>query len=147
MTPAPDHAFEIRAHLAPTRPVGHGDGETPEFAPIAGGTVTGPRLTGTVLPGGGDWSSTRGAVCQLDARHLRQAEDGAVIDVVNRGHYRLDPGRPAQYEADGPQVAEPGVYQRTAPPPSSAPTPPPTAGWPRRSSSARPARRTRSAPW
>ncbi|MFJ4677836.1 DUF3237 domain-containing protein [Kitasatospora sp. NPDC088783] len=117
MTPALDFAFEIRAHLAPTRHVGHGDGETLEFTPITGGTVTGPRLTGTVLPGGGDWSSTRGPVCQLDARYLLRAEDGAVIDIVNRGYYRLDPDCPAQDEDedDGLRIAEPGVYYRTAP--------------------------------
>ncbi|WP_033217865.1 DUF3237 domain-containing protein [Kitasatospora phosalacinea] len=115
MTPALDFAFEIRAHLAPALHVGHGDGETLEFTPITGGTVTGPRLTGTVLPGGGDWSSTRGAVCQLDARYLLRAEDGAVIDIVNRGYYRLGPDCPEQHEDDGLRVSEVGVYYRTAP--------------------------------
>lgn len=61
-------AFEIRAQIAPTLHVGHGDGERTEFTPIVGGTVTRPRLSGTVLPGGGDRHSTRGEVCELDAR-------------------------------------------------------------------------------
>ncbi|MFF3501962.1 DUF3237 family protein [Streptomyces sp. NPDC003247] len=50
--------FEIRAAVAPSLHVGHGAGERTEFTPITGGTVRGPRLNGTVLPGGGDWSST-----------------------------------------------------------------------------------------
>ncbi|SEN37298.1 Protein of unknown function [Nonomuraea pusilla] len=45
-------AFEIRAQIAPTLHVGHGDGERTEFTPIVGGTVTRPRLSGTVLPEG-----------------------------------------------------------------------------------------------
>ncbi|NRQ37386.1 DUF3237 domain-containing protein [Nonomuraea sp. NN258] len=107
-------AFEIRAELSPTRHVGHGDGELLEFTPIVGGTVTGPRLTGTVLPGGGDWSSTRGRVCQLDARYLLQADDGAIIDIVNRGYYRERAGSPDQHDA-GLRVSAAGVYYRTSP--------------------------------
>ncbi|MFJ5231341.1 DUF3237 domain-containing protein [Kitasatospora sp. NPDC088391] len=114
MSPHLDFAFEIRADLAPSLHIGHGDGETVEFTPITGGTVAGPLLTGTVLPGGGDWSSTRGEVCQLDARYLLRAEDGSVIDIVNRGYYRLGPDCPDQYE-DGLRTAEQGVYYRTAP--------------------------------
>ncbi|GAA0252690.1 hypothetical protein GCM10009527_056080 [Actinomadura nitritigenes] len=52
--PALTFAFEIRADLAPTLHVGHGAGERTEFTPITGGTVDGPLLRGTVLPGGGD---------------------------------------------------------------------------------------------
>ncbi len=113
-SPALDFAFEIRAELAPTLHVGHGDGETLEFTPITGGTVSGPRLNGTVLPGGGDWSSTRGRVCQLDARYLLRAEDGAVIDIVNRGYYHPAPDSPDQYDGDL-KVSEIGHYYRTSP--------------------------------
>ncbi|MBO2462104.1 DUF3237 domain-containing protein [Actinomadura violacea] len=113
--PALTFAFEIRAELAPTLHVGHGDGERTEFTPITGGTVHGPLLRGTVLPGGGDWSSTRGDVCQLDARYLLRAEDGAVIDIVNRGYYHEDEaGSPEQHDGDL-QVSWPGVYYRTSP--------------------------------
>jgi hypothetical protein len=116
MTFAPklEFAFEIRAELAPTVHIGHGVGELTEFTPITGGTVTGPRLRGVVLPGGGDWSSTRGPVCQLDARYLLQAEDGAVIDIVNRGYYHPAPDSPDQFD-DGLQVSEAGHYYRTSP--------------------------------
>src|SRR4051794_12498857 len=112
--PALTFAFEIRAALAPSLHVGHGDGERTEFTPITGGTVDGPLLRGTVLPGGGDWSNTRGDVCQLDARYLLQAEDGAVIDIVNRGYYHEGPDSPEQHDGDL-QVSWPGVYYRTSP--------------------------------
>lgn len=112
--PALTFAFEIRADLAPTLHVGHGAGERTEFTPITGGTVDGPLLRGTVLPGGGDWSGTRGDVCQLDARYLLRAEDGAVIDIVNRGYYHEAGDSPEQFDGDL-QVSAPGVYYRTSP--------------------------------
>ncbi|MEV3861555.1 DUF3237 domain-containing protein [Streptomyces sp. NPDC050095] len=93
-------AFEIRAEVAPPLHIGHGSGERTEFTPITGGTVRGPRLNGTVIAGGGDWSETRGDVCQLEARYLLRADDGTVIDIVNRGYY---------------VESEAGVYFRTAP--------------------------------
>ncbi|MFJ4616894.1 DUF3237 domain-containing protein [Streptomyces sp. NPDC088812] len=113
-SPSLTHAFEIRAAVAPSLHVGHGAGERTEFTPITGGTVSGPRLNGTVLPGGGDWSSTRGAVCALEARYLLRADDGAVIDIVNRGYYHE--GAPGSDQYDGSlRVAEAGRYFRTAP--------------------------------
>ncbi|GJF34163.1 UPF0311 protein [Kitasatospora sp. NE20-6] len=113
-TPALRFAFEIRAEVAATLHVGHGDGEVTEFTPITGGTVDGPLLRGEVLPGGGDWSSTRGTVCELDARYLLRAEDGAVIDVVNRGYYTPRAESPDQFDGDL-RVSEAGHYYRTSP--------------------------------
>ncbi|MGW0561505.1 DUF3237 domain-containing protein [Streptomyces sp. NPDC003016] len=113
-TPALVFAFEIRAHVTETLHIGHGDGETTEFTPITGGSVEGPLLRGQVLAGGGDWSSTRGEVCELDARYLIRADDGAVIDIVNRGYYRPKSDSPDQYDGDL-QVSETGHYYRTSP--------------------------------
>ncbi|MDG9722848.1 DUF3237 domain-containing protein [Streptomyces sp. DH41] len=113
-TPALDFAFEIRAEVSDTLHIGNGDGEVTEFTPITGGGVDGPRLRGKVLPGGGDWSSTRGEVCELEARYLLQAEDGAVIDIVNRGYYRPKVDTPDQFDGEV-QVSEAGHYYRTSP--------------------------------
>ncbi|MGW7271998.1 DUF3237 domain-containing protein [Streptomyces sp. NPDC054864] len=113
-TPALEFAFEIRAEVADTLHIGNGDGEVTEFTPIVGGRVDGPALRGTVLAGGGDWSSTRGEVCELEARYLLQAEDGAVIDIVNRGYYRPKAAAPDQFDG-GLRVSEAGHYYRTSP--------------------------------
>ncbi|MEU6844658.1 DUF3237 domain-containing protein [Streptomyces sp. NPDC046716] len=113
-TPFLAFAFEIRAELDPSLHIGHGDGEATEFTPITGGSVDGPLLRGRVLPGGGDWSSTRGRVCQLDARYLIEADDGAVIDIVNRGYYLEVSDSPDQYD-DELQVSHAGIYYRTSP--------------------------------
>lgn len=116
VTPSLSYAFEIRAAVAPALHIGHGDGERTEFTPITGGTVRGPRLNGTVLAGGGDWSSTRGTVCELEARYLLRADDddGAVVDVVNRGYCHEGCDTADLYDGDI-RLAGAGSYFRTAP--------------------------------
>ncbi|KQX61232.1 DUF3237 domain-containing protein [Streptomyces sp. Root1310] len=114
VTPSLTYAFEIRAEVAPSLHIGHGDGERTEFTPITGGTVHGPRLEGTVLAGGGDWSNTRGTVCELEARYLLRADDGAVIDIVNRGYYHEGADSPDLYDGTL-RLAKAGTYFRTAP--------------------------------
>ncbi len=112
--PALRFAFEARVDVGPTERVGHGSGDVLEFTPIMGGAVDGPRLRGTVVPGGGDWSIQRGTTCALDARYLIRAEDGALIDVVNRGFYRGAPEVLARIDA-GEDVDPSLVYFRTSP--------------------------------
>ena len=82
-------AFEARVDIAPGEHVGNGAGDVLDFTPITGGTGDGPRRWGTGVPGGGDWSVRRGpTLYELDARYLICADDGALIDIVNRGFYR-----------------------------------------------------------
>ncbi|GIF19947.1 hypothetical protein BJ973_002148 [Actinoplanes tereljensis] len=107
-------AFEVRVGVADSLHVGRGPGEVLMFTPITGGTVSGPRLTGVVLPGGGDWSTTRGTTTELDARYLLRAADGAVIDIVNRGFWRADPDIERRVDA-GEDIGETEYYYRTSP--------------------------------
>lgn len=86
--PALRHAFDLHIDVGPSERVGHGDGELLEFTPVTGGTIVGPMLQGEVLAGGGDWSTTRRSVTELEARYLLRAADGVAIDIVNRGFWR-----------------------------------------------------------
>ena len=88
MTPDLTFVFEIHAEVTPPQHVGRGPDEVLEVYPIVGGTVDGPRLRGTVTGVGADWAVTRGAVTEIEARYLIRSDDGALIDVVNRGVYR-----------------------------------------------------------
>lgn len=112
--PAMEFAFEARVSVSDGWHVGRGADEKLHFTPITGGTVAGPRLNGVVLPGGGDWSVQRGDTTQLEARYLLQADDGSVIDVLNRGYYRAD-ASVEQRITDGERVSESEYYFRTAP--------------------------------
>jgi hypothetical protein len=65
-------------------------GETPaghrRVGLVAGGTFAGPRLRGTVLPGGADWIITRSdGATTLDVRIVLQTDDGAAIGLTYRG--------------------------------------------------------------
>ena len=112
--PTLSFAFEARVSIAPSERIGHGVGEELWFTPITGGTVDGPRLQGTVVPGGGDWSTKRGDATELDARYLLRAVDGALIDIVNRGFWRATPEVEARAEA-GEHLDESEYYYRTQP--------------------------------
>jgi len=113
--PVLEPAFEVRVDVAPSERIGHGDGDVLSFTPITGGTVDGPLLRGTVVPGGGDWSvERRKGTIELDARYLLRAEDGALIDIVNRGFYRVPPELAEAAEAGEP-IPEEQLYFRTSP--------------------------------
>ncbi|BBH71427.1 hypothetical protein ACTI_81120 [Actinoplanes sp. OR16] len=103
-------AFEARVDVAATLDIGDGL----QFTPITGGSVSGPRLRGRVLAGGGDWSTTRDGVTTLDARYLLEASDGSVIDIHNRGFWRASPSVEARVEA-GEDLPEDMYYYRTSP--------------------------------
>jgi hypothetical protein len=56
------------------------------FAPVSGGTLSGDRLSGTVLPGGGDWVTNRADGAMLvDVRLPLRTHDGAMIALRYHG--------------------------------------------------------------
>lgn len=112
--PVLEFVFELRVDVAPHQRIGRSVDEELTFTPITGGTVAGPRLNGLVLPGGGDWAVERSHTSQLEARYLLRADDGAVIDILNRGYYRASDEVRARLEA-GEDVPEEEYYFRTAP--------------------------------
>ncbi|MSP01404.1 MAG: DUF3237 domain-containing protein [Acetobacteraceae bacterium] len=53
---------------------------------VAGGTFEGPRLKGTVLPGGADWIIGRpDGSTTLDVRIVLETDDGAAIGMTYKG--------------------------------------------------------------
>ena len=114
LEPTLTFAFEARVAIAESLRIGRSPGEEPWFTPITGGTVAGPRLNGVVMAYGGDWSVTRGTTTTLDARYLLRADDGAVIDIHNRGVWRADLEVEKRVEA-GEAVDESEYYYRTSP--------------------------------
>lgn len=114
IAPTLTFAFEAQVEIAESIRIGRGPSEEVWFTPITGGVVTGPRLTGKVLPYGGDWSTTRPTGTTLDARYLLEADDGAVIDILNRGFWRADADIETRAEA-GEELSEDQYYYRTQP--------------------------------
>ena len=85
--PVIEYVFEERVTIAPAVVLGNTAFGHRQFIPITGGTVTGPKLKGKVLPGGSDFQLTySGSDCtQLSADYFLQADDGTVIHVFNEG--------------------------------------------------------------
>jgi hypothetical protein len=112
--PQLDFVFELRVDVEEGWHIGRGPQEKLWFTPITGGTVVGPVLNGVVLPGGGDWSVQRGDTTQLEARYLLRADDGVVIDILNRGYFRASEEIEQRLLA-GETVPDRDYYFRTAP--------------------------------
>jgi Protein of unknown function (DUF3237) len=121
--PAPtlEYAFTVRAELAPPLEQGTVDTGRKRFIAITGGTVHGPMLDGSVLPGGGDWQTILpGGLTRVEAHYFLKADDGTVIEVTNPG---VRTGSPEVIErlAKGENVDPSAYYFRTTPSFSVAP--------------------------
>lgn len=85
--PAPEArlAWEAQVDIGERQSLGQGPRGERFIVPILGGRFEGPRLRGTVLPGGADRQLLRAdGVKELDALYELQTDDGAVITVRNR---------------------------------------------------------------
>jgi len=82
---------------------------------VRGGTVDGPRLTGRILPGNGDWALMRpDGMFELDVRAVIETADGAMIAVSYPGLVRMAPAAWARFQSgDKPGPEE--YYFRVAP--------------------------------
>jgi hypothetical protein len=87
--PKIEFAFEERVTIAPPVEVGDTALGRRQYIPITGGTVTGPKLKGQVLPGGWDFQLTYSTskCTQLSADYFLKADDGTVIHVFNEGMF------------------------------------------------------------
>jgi hypothetical protein len=88
---------------------------------ITGGEFRGARLSGEILPGGGNWSQAGdlgdGAACSLfDARALWRSDDGAMIHVSYAGRSVIPAHVLAQFRnPDADPVPPSEYYLRVAP--------------------------------
>jgi Protein of unknown function (DUF3237) len=81
---------------------------------ILGGTVSGPRFNGTILPGGADWQVIRAdGVADISARYTIQAESGSLV-LVNSDGVRHGPPEVIAALAAGEDVDPARYYFRTA---------------------------------
>ena len=115
--PAPtlEYAFTVKATLLPPVEQGTVDGGRKRFIAITGGTVAGPLLDGTVMPGGGDWQTILpGGLTKVEARYFLKAADGTVIEVTNPG-VRTGSAEVVERLAKGEDVDPSAYYFRTTP--------------------------------
>ena len=113
--PALTEVFEARVRVAPAQELGEIGGGRRRIIPILGGTLSGARLSGEVLPGGADWQTIfPDGRTEVLARYTLRASDGALIGVVNRGVRRGPPEVIARLTAG--EIVDPSAYYfRTSP--------------------------------
>lgn len=106
--------FTVRAELAPIRHFGATPYGERRVIDIVGGTVTGTRLNGRILPGGADWQIIRtDRAADIQARYTIEAGNGGLILVESKGLRHGPPdiiARLAKGEAVDPAL----YYFRTA---------------------------------
>lgn len=115
-TPDLDYLFSYTADIEePQQAVGAGPFGFRMIARVTGGSVTGPRLNGEVLPGGGDWALIDDQnTLRLDARVTLKTDDEALIFVSYRGVITPIDGETIAKSVAG--TLEPGeLYFRTTP--------------------------------
>jgi hypothetical protein len=103
--------FVLEAKVTVAMPLEHGT--TPygrrRVIHITGGTFAGPKLRGTVVPGGADWQMIRpDRVTELMAVYDLKTDDGTFIHVTNRG-LRHGPDEVMQRLAYG-ETVDPAEY-------------------------------------
>lgn len=81
---------------------------------ISSGRFIGERLSGKVLPGGGDWPVRRAdGIIHLDVRAMLETDAGENIYMTYTGRLRMPPDGEARL-ARGETLAESDLYFRTA---------------------------------
>ncbi len=112
--PTLEYAFSSHVDVAPIIDLGQTVRGHRRIVPILGGTFEGPRIKGRVLPGA-DWQIVRpDGVLELEARYALEADDGAIISIVNRCLRRAAPDVMEKLNAGEPVDPE-LVYFRTTP--------------------------------
>ncbi|QIK79862.1 DUF3237 domain-containing protein [Sphingomonas piscis] len=115
--PAPTLTYAFSARIDVAAPVEQGtiDGGRKRFIPITGGSVSGPRFSGTVMSGGGDWQTIYpGGLTKLHAQYFLKASDGTVIGITNDG-VRVASAEVTAKIARG-EAVDPGSYYFRATP-------------------------------
>lgn len=88
MLPVPGLEFlaHVVVELAEPVDLGVTDAGHRRIVPIVGGTVTGERFSGVVVPGGADWQVVQAdGATTIDTRYLLRADDGAHVYLRTAG--------------------------------------------------------------
>lgn len=107
--------FILSAVLAPPRSLSGTPCGDRKIVAVIGGTVTGERVSGQILPGGSDWALARAdGVLMLNVRLLIETHDAALISCEYAG-MRHGPDAVMKRLAAGDLVDPAEMYFRIAP--------------------------------
>ena len=103
------HLMTLKLAVSGTQPIGETPAGVRRVGLVAGGTFEGPKLRGTVLPGGTDWIIGRpDGVTTLDVRLVLETHDKATIGLTYRG-LRHGPAD-VMAKVNGGEYVNPALY-------------------------------------
>ncbi len=109
------HVTDLFVDLGPMLDLGPSPQGRRRIVPIIGGIATGPRLNGRILDLGADWQVVDDdGLAEINTRYGLQTDDGALIDIRNRGLRDATPDISARIAA-GEAIAPDAYYFRTTP--------------------------------
>ena len=113
--PGLEFAFELFAEVADPTVIGETPNGTRRIIDILGGTFEGPKLKGTIVPGGADWQLIRAdGFTEVDARYTLRTDTGHLIYVTNLGIRHASPEVMRRLNA-GEEVDQADIYFRAIP--------------------------------
>jgi hypothetical protein len=109
-----EHLLDMSVDLEPAQPITTAIGARMTFV-ARGGRVSGPRVEGELLPGGGDWLLVGDdRIGRIDARATIRTDDGALIHFEARGVIDVPPDG-LERLAEGDRLPFEETYVRTTP--------------------------------
>ncbi len=107
--------FEMKVSAGETQNLGATPHGNRRVVAVTGGTFSGPKLRGEILPNGGDWLCVRpDGVTELDVRITLRTDDGHLIYVSYRGIVSASPEVKERIK-DGKKADPSEIYFRTTP--------------------------------
>jgi hypothetical protein len=77
---------QVRCEVEALVSLGPGPYGERRYVPLGGGTVQGPELNGSLVPGGVDWQVARAdGVLDIGAHYVIRTPDGALVEVQSNG--------------------------------------------------------------
>ena len=111
-----EHVFDYQVRLTQPLVFGAGPVGTRLFFEVAEGSLSGPRLNGTVLGGGGDWMVVGpDGWARLDVRGQLRTDDGALVYTTYRGLCEPSETVAAAMAGHGPATRFEDQYWRVTP--------------------------------
>lgn len=109
-----EHLLDMAVDLEPAQPIATPVGARMTFI-AKGGSVTGPRIKGELLPGGGEWLLVGSdGIGRVDVRATIRTDDGVLIHYETRGVISIPPDGLERLAA-GERLPFAETYVRTTP--------------------------------